>query len=267
MSQAEAPAGFCLEEDSRPWGDLFGIVRGRSTAHARFNTIHSLLQYSHAAQSLLDDLCGRWSHRRRGPAILVGPRRHGPYWHGQLVDRLPQRVVLAIIRQSETGAGSDTRCGQGLPANGPKAWQAHKPDNCFSLPGQFKLQMRPSLACQGGPEVLAQRYQRLRSFFGTGPLFPRQRATPNINLDVGLLSSGHTDTIADLLRNGVPARYELETNGDHGVLEIRAKSSDSRAANRHGNSAFPQDRTPSHRSSSVVCGPHCTRPDAEQRDV
>jgi len=33
--------------------------------------------------------------------ILVGPRRHGPYWHGQLVDRLPQRVVLAIIRQSE----------------------------------------------------------------------------------------------------------------------------------------------------------------------
>lgn len=36
--------------------------------------------------------------------------------------------------------------------------------------------------------MLAQKYQRLRSLFGTGPLFPRQRATPKINLNVGYLA-------------------------------------------------------------------------------
>lgn len=36
--------------------------------------------------------------------------------------------------------------------------------------------------------MLAQKYQRLRSLFGTGPLFPRQGATPKINLDVGCLA-------------------------------------------------------------------------------
>jgi len=146
------------------------------------------------------------------------------------------RVVLAIIRQSETGAGSIPAVDKVLPANGPKAWQAHKPDNCCS-PGRQTAD-ETFLGVPGRPEVLAQRYQRLRSFFGTGPLFQGSVPTPNINLDVGLLSSGHTDTIADLLRNGVPARYELETNGDHGVLEIRAKSSGLKGCQPPWNSAF-----------------------------
>jgi hypothetical protein len=37
--------------------------------------------------------------------------------------------------------------------------------------------------------------------------------------DVGLLNIGHTGSIADLPGNGVPARYELEIDGDHRVLE------------------------------------------------
>ena len=58
--------------------------------------------------------------------------------------------------------------------------------------------------------VLAQRYQRIHTFFGTGPLFPGPRAKSKINQDVGLLRSAHADSIADLPGNGVPARYELE---------------------------------------------------------
>jgi hypothetical protein len=57
--------------------------------------------------------------------------------------------------------------------------------------------------------------------------------------DVGLLSIGHTGSIADLPGNGVPARYELEIGGNHRVLESRAKSSDLRTTNRYGISAFP----------------------------
>src|SRR5208337_1309210 len=68
----------------------------------------------------LDDLRGRWAHRRPGVAVLVGSLRHDPYWHCQLVDRLPQRVVLASIRSSETGVISASRCKQGLPANRPR---------------------------------------------------------------------------------------------------------------------------------------------------
>src|SRR5713226_5540221 len=52
--------------------------------------------------SLLDDLHGRWSHRRLGIAVLVGRRRHRPYRDGLLVDRLPQRLVLRQLAQQKT---------------------------------------------------------------------------------------------------------------------------------------------------------------------
>jgi hypothetical protein len=68
----------------------------------RLNSADSLLELSYAAQSLLDDVHGCWSRRRFGIAILVGSRRHGPDWHGQLVDRLPQRLVLTKTRPSKT---------------------------------------------------------------------------------------------------------------------------------------------------------------------
>lgn len=59
--------------------------------------------------------------------------------------------------------------------------------------------------------MLAQRYQRVRLFFGTGRLFPGQRAKSKIDVDVGLLGIGHPDSIAGPLGNGITARYELET--------------------------------------------------------
>jgi hypothetical protein len=62
-----------------------------------------------------------------------------------------------------------------------------------------------------GPEVLAPRYQRIGPFFGTGRLFPGQRAKSKIDVDVGLLGIGHPDSIACPLSSGVAVRYELET--------------------------------------------------------
>ena len=54
------------------------------------------VQYSRAAQNLLDRLYDRRSTCRLGAAVLVGPRRHDPDRHSQLVDRLPQRLVLNL---------------------------------------------------------------------------------------------------------------------------------------------------------------------------
>jgi len=41
LLHVEASAGFCLAQNSQPWGDPFGILRGSTTAHARSNpSIH-----------------------------------------------------------------------------------------------------------------------------------------------------------------------------------------------------------------------------------
>jgi hypothetical protein len=39
---------------------------------------------------------GYGSDRRSSVAILVGRRRNDSYWRGQLVDSLPQRLVLRV---------------------------------------------------------------------------------------------------------------------------------------------------------------------------
>src|SRR5271157_1200581 len=51
------------------------------------------------------------------------------------------------------------------------------------------------------------------------------------------------------------------------IWKTGPKSSGSRGTNHYGNTAFPQYRTPSHLTSSVVCGPHCPWGDTEQREI
>ena len=45
--------------------------------------------------------------------------------------------------------------------------------------------------------------------FGTDPLFPAQGAIPKINFDVGLLSVGHTEHLAERLGNGITVHCDL----------------------------------------------------------
>src|SRR5258706_4532760 len=89
-----SPLGFslpaCATENRSPWQPT------SSSISLRNNVPTGLLEYSRAAQNVLDHVCRRRPSRRPRAAILVGPHRHNPHKHTQLVDRLPHQLVLNL---------------------------------------------------------------------------------------------------------------------------------------------------------------------------